>query len=65
MLDTPGAPNPLPTAPQKTPPWVIVIVVVVLLCCFCVGAIGLLLAFGGPILNEMGLIQACVLGLLI
>jgi hypothetical protein len=58
MLETAGAPVPPPSGPQKTNPWVIVIVVIVILCCFCVGAIGLLFAFGGPILNELGLLHA-------
>jgi len=42
-------------APQKTKTWVIVVVVIVVLCCLCFGAIGLLIAFGLPVLNELGL----------
>jgi cell shape-determining protein MreD len=57
MLETPGASIP-PSSPQNTNPWIIVILVIVILCCFCVGAIGLLFAFGGPILNELGLLHA-------
>jgi hypothetical protein len=49
-----GTPPPS-SVPQKTNTWIIVIVVCVVLCCFCVGGIGLLLAFGEPILNELGL----------
>jgi len=37
----------------------------VMLCCFCVGAIGLLFAFGGPILNELGLLHSLVPALII
>ena len=51
-VDT-GTPLP-PAVPQKTNPWIIVIVVVVLICCSCFGAIGLLIAFGEPILHELG-----------
>ena len=40
---------------RKLKPWIIVIVVVVVLCCFCIGAVGLLFAFGEPILHELGL----------
>jgi hypothetical protein len=41
--------------PKKLEPWVIIIVIIVVACCFCFGAIGMLLAFGGPILTELGL----------
>jgi hypothetical protein len=58
MAETTDTSLPPPSAPQKTNPWIIVIVVVVMLCCFCVGAIGLLFAFGGPILNELGLLHS-------
>jgi hypothetical protein len=44
--------------PQRFKPWVIVILILVLLCCFCTGLIGLLSAFGGPILKDLGLISA-------
>jgi hypothetical protein len=43
------------TPAKKPETWVIIIVVIVVACCCCFGAIGLLLAFGGPILNELGL----------
>jgi hypothetical protein len=51
-----------PTA-KGTSPWIIAIVVIVVLGCFCIGAIGLLFAFGGPILNELGILQSCLPGL--
>ena len=41
--------------PKKLEPWVIVFVVIVVACCFCFGTFGMLLAFGGPIINELGL----------
>jgi hypothetical protein len=53
-----GAPLPPASAPQKVNPWIIVIVVIVALCCLCVGMTGLLFAFGGPILNELGLLHS-------
>ena len=53
MNDSAGVPLP-PPAPQKLKPWIIVLVVIVVLCCFCVGAIGLLFAFGEPVLHELG-----------
>ena len=46
-----------PPASQWRKPWIIVVLVVVLLCCFCIGLIGLLSAFGGPILKGLGLIS--------
>ena len=46
-----------PPAPQRRKPWIIVVLIVVLLCCFCIGLIGLLSAFGGPILKGLGLIS--------
>jgi hypothetical protein len=58
VVETKGAPLPPPSAPQKANPWITVIAVFVVLCCFCVGAIGLLLAFGEPILNELGFLNA-------
>jgi hypothetical protein len=48
-------PNMPATQPKKLETWVIVVVVIVVACCFCFGAIGMLLAFGGPILNELKL----------
>ena len=57
MVETTGTPVPPPSAPRKMEPWVIVVVALVVLCCLCVGATGLLFAFGGPILNELGLLH--------
>jgi hypothetical protein len=48
-------PNVPAAQPKKPETWVIVIVVIMVICCFCFGAIGMLLAFGGPILTELGL----------
>ncbi len=53
MTESTGVSSP-PPAPQKLAPWIIVVVVIVVVCCFCVGAIGLLAAFGEPILHELG-----------
>jgi hypothetical protein len=53
MMETPSAPP--PAVPKKTNPWLIVILVCAMLCCFCVGAIGLIFAFGEPILNLLNL----------
>ena len=61
MVETPGAFSQPPAAPQKTNPWLIVLVSCVVLCCFYLGATGLLFAFGGPILNELGLLQALII----
>jgi hypothetical protein len=58
MIETTGAPLPPATNPPNTNAWLFIIVGLVVLCCFCVGAIGLLIAFGKPILNELGLIHA-------
>jgi hypothetical protein len=54
MAQDAGTPLP-PPAPQKTNPWIIVILVIVVLCCGCFGVIGLLIAFGEPVLHELGL----------
>ena len=53
-----GNPSAHPSTPQKTNPWIIAVVVIVVLCCFCIGAIGLLLAFGGTLLNGPGLLNS-------
>ena len=45
----------LPPVPRQNKPWVIVIVVLVVLCCLCLGLIGLLIAFGQPLLQSLGL----------
>jgi len=58
MTEETGIP-PAPAAPQKPHAWVIVVVVIVLLCCCCIGALGLLIAFGQPVLNSLG-IQSCL-----
>jgi hypothetical protein len=50
--------TPPPVVAQRPNPWIIIIVVMVLLCCFCIGVIGLIFAFGGPVLNELGLLKA-------
>lgn len=48
-------PTPVPPpAPAKPNPWLIATAVVVMLCCLCFGALGLLLAFWDPILQELG-----------
>jgi hypothetical protein len=44
-----------PTAPQKTNPWIIVIAVIVVICLLFVGLAGLLIAFGEPLLHELGM----------
>jgi hypothetical protein len=44
-----------PPSPSRTNPWVITAVIAFVLCCGCFGALGLLLAFGGDILKELGL----------
>ena len=55
MTETTGTPLPPPAPPKKTTPWLIVLIVILVLCCFCVGAIGLIIAFGPDILNELGI----------
>jgi hypothetical protein len=60
MVETIGKPVPPASHSPKINPWLIVIVSCVLLCCFCIGATGLLIAFGEPILNELGLLQAYI-----
>jgi hypothetical protein len=58
MVETTGPSLPPSSTARKTNPWLIIIVVVVVLCCFCIGATGLLIAFGQPILDELGLLNA-------
>ena len=58
MIENSGAPLPSPTTPTKLQPWVIVVAVLVVMCCFCVGATGLLFAFGGPILDQLGVLHS-------
>jgi hypothetical protein len=62
MAEPSGAALPPAPPPQKVNPWIIAIVVIVVLCCFCIGVIGLLSAFGGPILHELGILQARLCG---
>ena len=54
MIEETGLP-PAPAPPPKPSPWVIAVVAIVLLCCCCIGALGLLIAFGQPVLNSMGI----------
>ena len=58
MTEETGLP-PAPAATGKTNPWVIGVVVIVLLCCCCIGALGLFIAFGQPVLNSLG-IRSCL-----
>ena len=44
-------------------PWIVIVALVVLLCCLCVGALGLLFAFGGPVLNTLGIIRSWLSGI--
>ena len=60
-----GASIPPAAAPPKTNPWIIAVVAIVVSCCFCIGAIGLLLAFGEPILKGLGLLQAMLPALMV
>ena len=52
VTDIPVAP--LPPA-KKNNTWLIALAVILVLCCCCVGAIGLFIAFGPDILNELGI----------
>jgi hypothetical protein len=54
MTEETGLP-PAAAPPQKPKPWVIAVVVIVLLCCCCMAALGLLIAFGQPVLNSLGI----------
>ncbi|GEM_PF-2279920 len=53
-MDEPVTAPPAPQ-PSKFPTWAIVLIVIVVLCCCCFGALGLLIAFGDPLLYELGL----------
>lgn len=55
MAEGVSTPFPQPPEKKKIPTATIVIAVIVLMCCCCFGMIGLLLAFGDPILSELGL----------
>jgi hypothetical protein len=48
---------PLPPA-KKINPWIIIVAVVVILCCACFGLLGLVIAFGPDLLQELGLVLA-------
>ncbi|HEY5156831.1 MAG TPA: hypothetical protein VII93_02565 [Anaerolineales bacterium] len=54
MTEETGLP-PAPAPPQKPNLWIIAVVVIVLLCCCCMAALGLLIAFGQPVLNSLGI----------
>jgi len=54
MAEVNNTPIPTPQPPaKKRNPWLIALVVILVLCCFCVGAIGLLIAFGQDILTSL------------
>jgi hypothetical protein len=56
MAEIIGTPvPPLPPPSRKNNTWLIVLVVILVLCCCLVGAIGLIIAFGPDILNELGI----------
>jgi len=55
MTETTGTPLPLPAPPEKISSWLVALVVILVLCCCCVGTIGLIIAFGPDILNELGI----------
>jgi hypothetical protein len=57
--------SPQPSAPQKTNPWLIVIAAAVALCCACTGITGLIFAFGGPVLDALGLLHSLLPNLLV
>jgi hypothetical protein len=55
MAEVTGIPvAPLPPT-KKNNTWLIALVVILVLCCCCVGTIGLIIAFGQDILNELGI----------
>jgi len=54
MAEAFGTPPP-PPPPKKSNAWLVALAVVFILCCCCVGTIGLLIAFGQDILNELGI----------
>jgi len=47
-------PGPPPPPPPKNRTWMIIVAVIVVFCCCCFGSVGLILAFGGDILYELG-----------
>ena len=50
-------PAPLGGVPplQKTKTWVFIVAGILVLCCACFGIVGLLIAFGPDVLQELGL----------
>jgi hypothetical protein len=50
-----NAPASAPPGPAQLQPWAIVVIVLVVAGCACFGVLGLLLAFGDPILQQLGL----------
>jgi hypothetical protein len=57
-MDEPAVTSPIQTpaaSPSRLPTWVIVVIVFVVLCCCCFGALGLIIAFLGPIKQQLGL----------
>ncbi len=63
LTTTPPPADPPPI--QKTNPWIIIIAVAVVICCACFGILGLLIAFGPEIMNELGITGIPLLHLLI
>lgn len=61
MVEAPLPQTPAP-APKGTNPWGIMIIAIVVFCCGCFGMLGLLIAFGQPILE---LFSAAPLGLIL
>jgi hypothetical protein len=47
--------QPPAASPSRLPTWAIVVIVIVVLCCCCFGALGLIVAFWGPIQQQLGL----------
>ena len=47
--------TPITPPAKKSNAWLIALVVILVLCCCCVGTIGLIIAFGPDILNELGI----------
>ena len=49
-------PAPLGGVPplQKTRTWVFIVAAILVLCCACFGIVGLLIAFGPDVLQELG-----------
>ena len=47
--------DPAAAQPAGHPTWVIVLIIVLVSCCCLFGLVGLVIAFGGPLLQELGL----------